>query len=111
MERRYHSTSGSWESIRNSQKCVFNTEEQLKEKLLAIKELAHCVQALSESMVNGDPTGVASLSIFHLTEKIEQEVDTCHIYTSQVNSYEKNQINDWLQSFMKKSRKSDFPPQ
>ncbi|NBQ69337.1 MAG: hypothetical protein EBU46_11120, partial [Nitrosomonadaceae bacterium] len=107
MERKYYTTSGSWEFIRNSQKYAFDTEEQLKEKLLAIKELAHCVQALSESMVSGDPTGVAGLSIFHLAEKIEQEVDTCHIYISQINSHEKNQINDWLLSFVKKSKKTD----
>lgn len=109
MEHKHYTTPGSWESIRDSQKCAFETEEKLKEKLLVIKELSYCIQALSESMLNGDPSGVASLSIFHLAEKIEREIDACHIYNSQVNSYEKNRINDWLQSFMKKSKKSDPP--
>lgn len=110
MERDYFTTPRSWESIRNSQKCAFETAEQFKEELLVIKELAHCIQALSESMLNGDPTGVASLSIFHLAEKIEHAIDNCHIYNSQADNYEKNQINDWLQSLIKKSKKSDFPP-
>lgn len=110
MERKYYNTtSASWGYVRHSQKCAVSAEEQLKEELLAIKELAHCIEALSEMAISGDQSGVANLTIVHLAKKIEQMIDVCN--TLQVNSDETNQVHDLLRSFMKKSKKSGFFPE
>lgn len=110
MERKYHNTtSTSWEYDCHRQKCAVSAEEQLKEELLVIKELAHCIEALSEMAISGDQSGVANLTIVHLAKKIEQTIDVCN--TLQVNSDGTNQVDNLLQSFMKKSNKSGFFPE
>ena len=109
MEPKNYTTSGSWKSTRNSREFAVSTEEQLKEELLAIKELAHCIEALSEMAISGDQSGVANLTIAHLTKRIEQTVDICH--NLQIKSDEINGTDDWLRLFMKKSKKSGFFPE
>ena len=109
MEPKNYTTQGSWKSTRNSREFAVSTEEQLKEELLAIKELAHCIEALSEMAISGDQSGVANLTIIHLATKIEQTFDTFN--NLQTKSDEINGTSDWLRSFMKKSKKSGFFPE
>ena len=110
MNRRFYNfTSQSWKSVRNRRKFASCEEDHFKEELLAIKELAHCIESLSEMAISGDQSGVANLTISHLAKKIEQTVDICN--NLQVNSDEINGTDDWLRSFMKKSKKSGFFPE
>lgn len=109
MEPWNYNFSGSGKSNRNNREFAAGTEEQLTEELLTIKELAHCIEALSEMAISGDQSGCASLTIAHLAKKIEQAVDICH--NLQTKSDEINGTDDWLRSFMKKSKKSGFFPE